>query len=160
MQISIRSVQYGAGQPGAGQTGEGQIGAGRTNCSGSAVSPIRRVEAECQGQQRCSLLVTASNLLPHSAPCPAPPPGARQLAVSWQCRPSSLRTAVTCPGGALGLSCARAGELLLVVSSLLVPHPATLHHYCGPDPGGRAGACTGTLHVTLSSIQSTIFNHH
>ena len=150
MQISIRSVQYGAAGAGAG-AGAGQhgAGAGRTNCSGSAVSPIRRVEAECQGQQRCSLLVTASNLLPHAAPCPAPPPGARQLAVSWQCRPSSLRTAVTCPGGALRLSCGRAGELLLVVSSLLVPRPATLHHYCGPTaPGDKAGACTGTLHVT------------
>ena len=145
LQISIRSVQYGAAGAGAG------AGAGRTNCSGSAVSPIRRVEAECQGQQRCSLLVTASNLLPHAAPCPAPPPGpgARQLAVSWQCRPSSLRTAVTCPGGALLLSCGRAGELLLVVSSLLVPRPATLHHYCGPPaPGDKVGACTGTLHVT------------
>ena len=91
--------------------------------------PVRRVEAECQGREHCSLTVSSQTLMADSEdPCPHT---ARQLTVSHQCRPDSLRTRLTCPSNLLRLSCSPALSVFVMLSSASQDRE-TLLHYCGP----------------------------
>ena len=90
-QISIQSVHYGVANS--------SCSSSQSTCNSSYnfISPIRRLEAECQGKETCSILVNSQNLLAGAEsedPCPE---DKRQLLVTYQCRPSSLRTKLTCP---------------------------------------------------------------
>ena len=90
-QISIQSVYYGLANSSC------SLSQSSCNSSYNFISPIRRLEAECQGKESCTLLVNSQNLLAGAEsedPCPE---DKRQLLVTYQCRPSSLRTKLTCP---------------------------------------------------------------
>ena len=109
-------------------------GGGEGNSSGcSSHHPVRRVEAECQGRQTCSLLVNRQNLLADLPWCPHTSPHL-QLSVTHQCRPNSLRTRLSCPGSSLALSCRhQPGTQLFVMVSSANSDWETLLHYCGPQ---------------------------
>ena len=127
---------------------------GRNSSSCRSPEPVRRVEAECQGREECSLVVTPHNLITHSTE-----PGhcqdlIRQLSVSHQCRPSSLRTRLTCPASSLELSCLeRERTRLFVMVSSESRDKESLLHYCGLQEA-RSGLSED--HLTNSSLTSLV----
>ena len=114
-------------------SGGGGGGEGGNSSGCSSHHPVRRVEAECQGRQTCSLLVTTQNLMADRADAWCPHT-TKQLRVTHQCRPSSLRTRVNCPATSLVLSCRQqpATQLFVMVSSASSDRE-TLRQYCGPQ---------------------------
>ena len=140
-QISIQTVVYSPAAPG--------------NNSSSCLSqePVRRVEAECQGREECSLVVTPHNLILNTADPAHCQHTVRRLSVSHQCRPSSLRTRVTCPTASLDLSCRdKERSRLFVMVSSDSGDKESLLHYCGPQ--ARVGGSGG--HLTNSSLTSLV----
>jgi len=141
-QISIQTVKYQAGNS--------------SQCD--PPHPVRRVEAECQGRQTCSLTVNTNNLLAdRDDPCPLT---TKHLTITHQCRPSSLRTRTTCPGPAasnLALSCSHLQhtELFVMLSSGSSDRK-TFIRYCGHHQLHQAevGEVSGETESSKSSDSS------
>ena len=121
-----------------------------SNCSSH--HPVRRVEAECQGRQTCSLMVSSASLMADWSE-PWCPHTTKQLSVSHQCRPASLRTRLNCPASPLVLTCRQQPNTnLFVMVSSDSSDRETLAQYCGPQHRGQGGQVGGSTNSSLTRL--------